>query len=54
MDVLKQYSLITEEDTILGLPSNDKDALLLLGDIIATSRPSVIVHLQKWTDDDVD
>jgi hypothetical protein len=34
------------------LPSEDHDALLELGDAIATSRPGVIVHLQRWDDDE--
>ena len=48
---LKMYSQLTEDDLDLGLPSEDQDELLELGDAIATSRPGVIIHLQKWTDD---
>jgi hypothetical protein len=46
------FSQLTEDDMNLGLPSDDLDALLELGDVIATSRPGVIVHLQRWEPDD--
>jgi hypothetical protein len=46
------FSQLTEDDLNLGLPSDDLDALLELGDVIATSRPSVIVHLQEWVRDE--
>jgi hypothetical protein len=48
---LKTYSQITDEVTDLGLPSEDADALLQLGDMMATSRPGVIVFLQPWSDE---
>jgi hypothetical protein len=40
-----------DEDTDLGLPSTDVDALLELGETMASGRPSLIVHLQKWKPD---
>lgn len=48
---LKMYSPMFDEDTDLGLPSTDVDALLELGDMMATGRPNLIVHLQKWVND---
>ena len=50
--VLKLYSQITDEVTDLGLPSEDLDALLQLGDMMATSRPGIIVYLQPWKDEE--
>jgi hypothetical protein len=37
---------------VLGIPGADHDELLELGDTIATSRPGLIVHLQKWEPED--
>jgi hypothetical protein len=49
------FSLLTEETVDLGLPTEDLDTLLELGDTVATSRPDVIVYvegpaLQKWSE----
>lgn len=48
---LKMYSPLLDEDVDLGLPSTDVDSLLELGDMMATGRPALIVHLQKWEPD---
>lgn len=48
---LKQYSQIDGEVINLGLPSDDVDSLLQLGDMMATSRPGIIVFLQPWKDE---
>lgn len=47
---LKQYSQMDGEVIDLGLPSDDVDSLLQLGDMMATSRPGIIVFLQPWTE----
>ena len=45
---LTAYSQFFDETMDIGLPSDDVDALLQLGDMMATSRPGVIVFLQPW------
>jgi hypothetical protein len=51
------FSPLTGDDIDLGLPSDDVEALLELGGMMATGRPSLIVHretlarLQKWEAD---
>lgn len=56
MSQLKAYSLLTGDDLEIGPTTEDLDAILELGDTIATSRPGIIVHvegpaLQKWEGD---
>jgi hypothetical protein len=50
---LKGYTVLGEEPFDIGSPSEDLEALLNLGDMMATSRPGLIVFvegtaLQKW------
>lgn len=59
MPQAKLYSQLTDEVLDLGLPSEDYDAILELGAMIATSRPGVIVFtedtpLPKWESRDGD
>ena len=50
MKQLKAYSQFFDGTVDIGLPSHDEDALLELGDMMATSRPGLIVYLQPWED----
>lgn len=56
MSQLKGYSQLTEEVIDIGPPTEDLDTLLGLADMVATSRPGLIVYaegpvLQKWKDE---
>lgn len=55
MSQMKVYSLLTDEITNLGPPTENLDALLFLGEVMATGRDDLIVFatgpaLQKWKD----
>lgn len=52
---LKGFSLLTEETLELGPPTTDLDAILELGDAVATGHPGLVVYvdgpaLQKWSE----
>lgn len=54
---LHAFSTLTGDVLDLGLPTGDYDAILELGDDIATIAPSLLVFvdppvLQAWKDDD--
>lgn len=52
---LKGFSLLTEDVVDLGIPGDDADQLLNLGETLATGRDDFIVFvegripLQKWS-----
>lgn len=54
---LRKYSTLTGDDLDVGPEDQDLDAILELGDTIATSRPGIIVHVEdtpalpKWEAD---
>lgn len=55
MSQLKAFSTLTEEVLDIGPPSENLDAILELGDMMASSRDGLIVYvqgpvLQKWKD----
>lgn len=59
MSKLQAYSLLTGDNLSLGPENEDLDSILELGDMMATSRPGIIVHveepqptLQKWGEPD--
>lgn len=53
MSRLKGYSTLTGDVIEIGPPTEDLDEILGLADMVATSRPGLIVYaegpvLQKW------
>lgn len=55
MSQVRAYSELLEEVVDIGLPTENLDALLELGNMMAANRPGLIVYvdgpaLQRWED----